>query len=560
MLSIRDRGEGVKLAMKEEMRSLQKATAAVIVDGDASWFNNPQYKVVPSANAVLNISLCPVNVGSDDPDSADPSPNTLPMVSINVVRINSTMDMNHPSVGDSLMCNVIANEKQEGVHRQKAQEASIWNLRVQGNATYFIVPSTARRGQRCGYVLRVFSSEPLTLERVPPRIIRTTTGEWTKSSAMDSTGGPPLLALQSEDKAAAATMVENSKWCQNPQYHLKVTDDSERDNLYIKIVVRRTDKVSQNTRSTAASEHTKDAFIGLVVCKPEIQEEVKSHGSKVGKPRLNPFGEVIECKASSLKKPQSRSSSRRPQTAPKPNDEERKVTRKIALNPLYYSQTTTFNSRTEASVFFPKLPRAWMPDGLLLIPCLSERGVRGIFELEVYANCRVSLEQLPETRSRSIAGEWVENLCGGSHICPTYKKNPRFQLDLIPPSAPSKGSKEPFPTRIGVRISLSKTGSSWRSQCRKDAVGCMVGFYVFIVSRSENGPESLRQIYESPFAPTEEVSTDIGFELEFLPASTDTYIIMPTTFDEGKVGSFVLSVSADCDFTLTRDTPASTHK
>ena len=40
----------------------------------------------------------------------------------------------------------------------------------------------------------------------------------------------------------------------------------------------------------------------------------------------------------------------------------------------------------EACVFYPKLPRSWIPDGLILVPCLSEKGVKGAFELDVYAS------------------------------------------------------------------------------------------------------------------------------------------------------------------------------
>lgn len=397
----------------------------------------------------------------------------------------------------------------------------------------------------------MFSSVPLVLERVPSMVCTTVVGEWTKNSHTDSTGGPPKLTIPSEEKSAVkkTTVVENSKWCQNPQFHLRVEDDIDVDEVYVKIVARRIDKVSNSRQTNAGGDVHKDSAIGLVVCKPEIQEELKSHSSKIGKPRLNPFGEVIQSKPSSLKKTSARGG-----IMGKP--EEHKIERKIALNPLYWSQTSTFVSKSESCLYFPKIPRAWMPDGLIVVPCLNDKNVRGQFELDVFSNCKVTIEQLPETTTRSVAGEWTEGASGGSHICPSYKKNPRFTLALRPHMV-KPGQPQPSPY-ASLRISLSKTGSTWRALCRKDAVGCMVGFYVFLVTQNEHGAETMRPIYESTFAPTEEVTTEPGFNLEYLHSSADSYVIMPTTFDEGKHGSFVLSVSAECDFSLMRE--SSSHK
>lgn len=552
--SLRDREEGSKIAQREEARALSKASAAVIVDGDPFWFNNPQYRLRTTSSTVVNISLTPVNVASEeDGMSEGPSSSSLPLVAINVVEAASNGHHSPVSIGDCLLCHVTASDKAENVHKVKGQEASIWNLHLHADSTYFIVPNTARKSQRCGYVLRVFSSEPIVLERVPVMPCTSVSGEWTKSSHTDSTGGPPKLTVPNEDKTATkkTTVVENPKWCQNPQFHLKVEDDIDIDEVYVKIVVRRVDKVASSTRQTTAGDAHREPNIGLVVCKPEIQEEMKTHSSKIGKPRVNPFGEVIQSKPSSLKKPSSRAN-----TASPGKPDEHKVERKIALNPLYWSQTSTFVSKTESCLYFPKIPRAWMPDGMIVVPCLGDKNVRGSFELDVFSNCNVTIEPLPETTTRSVAGEWVEGSCGGSHICPTYKKNPRFVLTLRPPVV-RPGAPQPSPY-ASLRISLSKTGSSWRALTRKDAVGCMGGFYVFLVTHNEHGNETMRPIYESTFAPTEEVSTETGFNLEYLHGSHDSYVIMPTTFDEGKHGSFVLSVSADCDFSLIRES-ASGH-
>ena len=62
---------------------------------------------------------------------------------------------------------------------------------------------------------------------------------------------------------------------------------------------------------------------------------------------------------------------------------------------------------------------------------------------------------------------------------------------------------------------------------------------------------------ESAFVPMSSVSTPTNFYLEPLTddgSGNDVYTIMPATFEPGKVGSFFLSVVADCEFMLKRDT------
>jgi hypothetical protein len=49
-----------------------------------------------------------------------------------------------------------------------------------------------------------------------------------------------------------------------------------------------------------------------------------------------------------------------------------------------------------------------------------------------------------------------------------------------------------------------------------------------------------------------QVSTPAKFTLRPLP-DDEVYIIMPTTFESGKKGSFFLSVVTDADFVLRRD-------
>jgi hypothetical protein len=62
----------------------------------------------------------------------------------------------------------------------------------------------------------------------------------------------------------------------------------------------------------------------------------------------------------------------------------------------------------------------------------------------------------------------------------------------------------------------------------------------------------MTQIYESPFVPAHEISTDEGFTLEML-SSDEEYTIMPATYGEEKAGAFVISVISEYEFSLRRE-------
>jgi len=128
-------------------------------------------------------------------------------------------------------------------------------------------------------------------------------------------------------------------------------------------------------------------------------------------------------------------------------------------------------TRNESCIYLAKVPRSWMIHGLLIIPFLSERAVRGSFELEVYCSEHFTIKMLQDSYARSVAGEWVEGAAGGSHLCPTWKKNPKFNLKLR--------SLNDVPVKI--HISVTRHGSQWERQCHRDTVGSMIGFYIFII-------------------------------------------------------------------------------
>lgn len=228
------------------------------------------------------------------------------------------------------------------------------------------------------------------------------------------------------------------------------------------------------------------------------------------------------------------------------------ILRKLHVHNNEYQLITTYEHKQEACVFYPRLPRSWFPNGLLVVPSLSEKGVRGKFDLEVYCSEPVTVTQLPETFARSIAGDWNEHTAGGSHIFPSsWKKNPKFLLHLHYPMNQGTGQLE----AARVRITIARHGNNWKNIVKKDTVGCMIGFYLFIGhghSGNNNTIGDIVQYFESTFVASDECITDVGFTLPPLHPD-EYYVIMPTTFSEGKFGSFILSVMSEVEFQLVKE-------
>jgi hypothetical protein len=145
------------------------------------------------------------------------------------------------------------------------------------------------------FILRVFATKPIVLESVNPIPQYVLPGEWRRVGDMDSTGGP--LRIQHGDGAFR----DNPKWCQNPQYHIEVADPFGKDEMYLKIVLKRTDHRAaahkgghRNTAAHDSHAHDQkklDAHVGLVICKADqLQDDGPKHKKKP--PKQNVMGEV----------------------------------------------------------------------------------------------------------------------------------------------------------------------------------------------------------------------------------------------------------------------------
>mmetsp|Transcript_31078 Transcript_31078/g.31618 ORF Transcript_31078/g.31618 Transcript_31078/m.31618 type:complete len:912 (+) Transcript_31078:48-2783(+) len=523
MHTVRDKDTATKAALESLQYASRNCTAALAIDGDCAWFNNPQYKVTTNKSTTIFISV--LSYGNETENS--------PIVAIDVVALpKRAFDSQH--LWDCTYVEQIATEKIFLTGRMKGVEASVWNVNLHPKTAYYIVPHTMRRGIIGNFILRIHALDTIHIEHIDPLHNEMVVGEWRRSSESDTTGGPMKLPVNGKK--------ENPKWCQNPQYHLELTDPFIDQELNIKLVIKRTDKHSAGKTAlqtaTAGAAEKAEPHIGFVICKAEFIEDsepLKKNAANKG-PRKNAFGEVMQKKESSLKKTLSSSISHE---APS-----RTLLRKITLTSDTLVAASTYSTRNDSCIMLSNVPRVWMKNGLMIIPSLSEKNVRATYELEAFCSEPISFKLVPDNSTKSIAGEWVENLAGGSHLCSTWKKNPKFTLKLRTLSSNS----------FKVRITLRRFGETWKKHIKKDMVGCMIGFYVFI-----NRSGELINILETPFVPADEVSTEPGFELDPL-GNDEVYTVMPTTHSENHLGAFVLTVmSTECDISFAKESTSSSH-
>lgn len=148
------------------------------------------------------------------------------------------------------------------------------------------------------FILRVFSSRPVFMETIPPIAVTSLAGEWKRVGDLDTTGGPPHLVQADGSKK------DNPKFCQNPQYHLQITNPYGKDEVYLKVVLRKQEQrqsassskhhsssSKHNASNAATDEKRANATLGLVICKADVLEENVGKAKKKA-PRQNKLGEV----------------------------------------------------------------------------------------------------------------------------------------------------------------------------------------------------------------------------------------------------------------------------
>jgi hypothetical protein len=182
----------------------------------------------------------------------------------------------------------------------------------------------------------------------------------------------------------------------------------------------------------------------------------------------------------------------------------------------------------------------------IIIPSISRDDIAADFTLNIFSSQPVEIKKLEDSKNAVISGKWAEKSAGGCHLYDkefeqkvdkfTWLNNPKFHMKLtLPPG-------EQF---TKVKVTLTRPENAWKKQIGMSLVGCMIGFYVYPANENPS-KQTLMNESSQKFVPWNEISEELN-----LLGSPEGYIIMPTTYEPGKFGPFIISVSTDVEFTLT---------
>jgi hypothetical protein len=116
-----------------------------VIDGDSSWFNNPQYRISCNQPTSVYISVIPLGNG-DDGDKEQ----SIMNISVLSSPKHMTSTLNVPThLWEVTQFEVVATDKNESSPRNdrelKGQETSIWQLHFDTKHYYHIVPNTPKK-------------------------------------------------------------------------------------------------------------------------------------------------------------------------------------------------------------------------------------------------------------------------------------------------------------------------------------------------------------------------------------------------------------------------------
>ncbi|EQC37739.1 hypothetical protein SDRG_04766 [Saprolegnia diclina VS20] len=508
------------------------STRAWTVQGetDPSWFRNPQYRLVVDDKCTVLLSLLQRDFRVFGGDN----------FAINFVVLEVSKKALHASiVWEYDKARVVAEAHSYPPHdASKAtlpsastshpeREISKGNVVLEPGRAYVVVPYTDHAGVDMEFFLRIFSSKAVQIDALRPLHALAVHGKWRATddggNGNTSSAGGPLCLSQ------GISGPENLSWCQNPQFLLRMAPkaaDAKRP-VTIKIVAKQTSyKVSTKGRRDAQKD--KAHALGLSVVRPDVLvDDTATTKKRVKAEKVDFLGET-------------KGPSRAPKAPPIPE-------RKLLVKADEWCTLSDHASPLIATLFLRKVNPDWLVHGLWVVPSLGEPLVEGTFEIEVHSDDVVTLDEVPSIMAKTIAGEWNEhkNTVGGAHLNPDWKKNPKFYLTLqcVRPA--------------NVVIHLHRSEHEWRSKCKKDSVGTMMGFYLFQGAKIQRDASSVtvdgRMWTETDFVPMHSVASP---PLSLPALFNESYVIMPTTWEPNRSGRFLLSVSADCDFTLLSEDDA----
>ena len=423
---------------------------------------------------------------------------------------------------------------------------------------------------------------PLLTVQTPPKVVLTAAEETAAKAKAKSAAlfGNSAAAATSGSKSSRPNLalMANPAWCENPQYVLRLPASLPPSAVvHATLVLRRTDLIPKSVKvgkiprpgpngvtppqeEILVYDDTAPA-IGLLVAKVPASEDPASRRRRTradNAGRTNALGEPLPVKESSLKhKPRAQvlmderaaSLEASPEGGGASVPGELPRERKMTVSAKEWHLCSDYANRAVATLSLPPLTRSFAPDGLVVVPSLSSSGEVGRFSLEVHSDCPgIRIEPLAEGRAKTISSAWTKESAGGNHMHKqTWKKNPKFHLRL------AAGVE-----RATVKVTLSRPTGPWKPNVTKDSLGCMLGLYLCKGPNAQHGGLPGDEIWhegepwsETAFVPANAVSTPAGFELPGLE-SGEVYTIVCATFEPGKVGPFVLSVTADADFSLTQ--------
>jgi hypothetical protein len=150
---------------------------------------------------------------------------------------------------------------------------------------------------------------------------------------------------------------------------------------------------------------------------------------------------------------------------------------------------------------------------------------------------------LEDSKNAVISGKWTEKSSGGCHLYDkeyeqksdkfTWTNNPKFHLRFQTPNSTE------------VKITVSRPEKAWKKSIGMNLVGSMLGFYVY-PGNQQPTKDNLLNKETQKFVPWNEITSVLEMD-----GSPDGYILMPTTYEPGLQGPFIVSVSTDVEFTLT---------
>ncbi|OQR95504.1 hypothetical protein THRCLA_07808 [Thraustotheca clavata] len=510
-------GPPTKINSEDKAQESTSRRWTVQGDSEPAWFRNPQYRIVVEEKTTVLISLLQRDFRVFGGDNFAIN---FGVIQVKKKALNASMVWEYDK--EHIVAEAHSYEPGTESSQHPEREISKGNIVLEPDRAYIIVPYTDHQGVEMEFFLRFFSPKSCHIDALRPLNTLVVHGKWRSSdengnSNTSTAGGPLCLNL-------STTGLENLAWCQNPQYTLRANpkNDNQRS-ITVKIVVKQTSyKATSKARRDASKERAH--LLGITLVRPDVPEVDTGVHKKTKHDKTDFLGENKgKCKIGAI------------------------PDRKLLVKADEMCTLSSYSSPSIATLFLQKINPEWLAQGLIIVPTLGERMTEGTFEMEIHSDDPVTVDEIRSDTTKTVFGEWSEDksTTGGAHLNPDWKKNPKFYLTLqcVRPAA--------------VVIHLYRAEHEWRTKCKKDSVGTMMGFYLFQGNKIQRDSSSVtvdgRSWTETDFVPMHHIQSP---QLSLPALFNESYCIMPTTWEPNRTGRFLLSVSADCDFTLTSDDDA----